>query len=107
MAFLVLVGAILLLSVREWIFLLARKKAAELRETPPLGCQITLWRRQDRCTLLSLLALAFALAKELSGEAHVERECQQMQACNCVETNQQNKTSDRATAYLKVTEETI
>ena len=33
--FLLLVSAIFLMSLREWILLLARKKAADLRETPP------------------------------------------------------------------------
>ncbi len=103
--FLVLVSAILLLSVREWILLLARKKAAELRETPATWLPDYALAKTRPLHLVSLLALAFALAKELSGEAHMERENQRLLACNCIETNSQHKNHCRATAYLNTTEE--
>ena len=81
--FLLLVGVIVCLSVREWILLLARRKPAVLRETEPVwlpdyavtegGPKIR------RCA--GAAALALALAKELSGEAQLERA--QQQACVC------------------------
>jgi carbon starvation protein len=71
--FLFLVSAIFLISVREWILLLARKKAADLRETPPTWLPDYALARAKPWSGVALLALAFALAKELSGEAELER----------------------------------
>jgi len=71
--FLVLVAAIFLLSVREWILLLARKKAAEPRETPPTWLPEYAVAEAQPLKVFSLLALAAALLRELSGEAAVDR----------------------------------
>jgi len=79
--FLVLVSAIVLISVREWILLLARKKAAELRETPAVWLPDYAIAESKPLNFLSLLALGLALLKELSGEAHLERA--QQTACVC------------------------
>jgi carbon starvation protein len=71
--FLALVSAILLSSVREWILLLARRKAAELHETPPVWLPEYALAKSRPWNFFSLIALGFALAKELSGEAQLER----------------------------------
>jgi carbon starvation protein len=71
--FLLLVSAVVLISVREWILLLARKKIAEVRETPPVWLPDYAVAEGKPLKLLGLFALAFALAKELSGEAQLER----------------------------------
>jgi carbon starvation protein len=95
--FLVLVAAIFLMSVREWILLLARKKAADLRETPPTWLPDYAMAESKPLAGVALLALAFALVKELSGEAELERAREQ--ACLHV---------DRATdaqIYVQTTEQ--
>ena len=71
--FLFLVSAIFLMSVREWILLLARKKAADLRETPPTWLPDYALAQAKPLSAVALLALAFALVKELSGEAELHR----------------------------------
>ena len=79
--FLILVTAIFLLSVREWILLLARKKAAEPRETTPTWLPEYAVAEVQPLKALSLLALAAALLKELSGEAAVDRAQQGQSIC--------------------------
>ncbi|HLP78429.1 MAG TPA: carbon starvation CstA family protein, partial [Candidatus Paceibacterota bacterium] len=86
-AFLALVSVIVLISVREWILLLARMKAAELREEPPNWLPDYALAESKPLKFTSLLALGFALAKELSGEAHLER-AQQAQLCHCHPPNE-------------------
>jgi carbon starvation protein len=81
--FLVLVSAIVVLSLREWIWLLARKKAAELRESPPVWLPEFAMAKAKPLRLGSLFALALALAKELSGENQLEHDRQAAQLCVC------------------------
>ena len=71
--FLFLIIVIVLLSAREWILLLARKKAAELCETPPVWLPDYALAEAKPLNALALLALVFALARELSGQADLER----------------------------------
>jgi carbon starvation protein len=71
--FLVLISAIFLMSLREWTLLLARKKVADLRETPPTWLPDYALAQAKPLSAVALLALAFALAKELSGEADLDR----------------------------------
>jgi carbon starvation protein len=71
--FLFLVSAIFLMSVREWLLLIARKKAADLRETPPTWLPDYALAQAKPLSAVALLALAFALVKELSGEAELHR----------------------------------
>jgi carbon starvation protein len=71
--FLVLVSLIVLFSVREWILLLARKKLAELKETPPTWLPDYLVAEGKPLRLLGLFTLALALARELTGEAQMDR----------------------------------
>ena len=80
--FLLLVSAIFLMSLREWILLLARKKAADLRETPPTWLPDYMLAQTKPMSAVALLALAFALAKELSGEADLDR-ARQAHTCAC------------------------
>ena len=83
-AFMILMSVILCLSVREWILLLARRKVAVLRETAPVWLPHYAVAESRPLHLVSLIALAFALAKELCGQAQFER-LQQAQgpACPC------------------------
>jgi carbon starvation protein len=77
--FLVLVTAIILLSAREWILLLTRRKPAVLHETEPVWLPDYALKEAgpNLRTVAGTAALAFGLAKELSGESHFERARQQ------------------------------
>jgi carbon starvation protein len=81
--FLALVTAIVSLSVREWILLLARRKPAVLHETAPMWLPEYAIAESKPLRLTSLLTLTFAFAKELSGEAEMERARQVAGHHNC------------------------
>jgi hypothetical protein len=109
-AFLVLVTAIAFLSFREWLLLLARKKVAVLREAAPIWLPDYAVVESKPLHLVSLLALAIALAKELSGEAQLERV--ELAAAEGKHEHQpqdgvaQNVASkDRSKAYVEMTEQ--
>jgi hypothetical protein len=85
--FLALVTAIVLLSLREWFLLLSRRKPAVLHETEPvwLPDYAVVEGGRKFSGAAGTAALALALAKEWSGESHLER-AQQMQVqavCKC------------------------
>src|SRR5208282_802205 len=72
--FLVMVSAIVLLSAREWMLLLGRLKPAVLCETEPVWLpDYAVAEARRPVHLAGLAALAFALTKELSGEAEMQR----------------------------------
>jgi len=83
-SFLILISTVFLMSLREWILLLARKKAADLRETPPTWLPDYALAQAKPLSGVALLALAFALVKELSGEADLDR-ARQAHTCACAE----------------------
>jgi carbon starvation protein len=95
--FLFLVTAIFLMSMWEWILLLARKKVADLRETPPTWLPDYALAQSKPLGGVALLALAFALVKELSGEAELDR-ARHAQDCAC-----EQKSDDKI--YTEVTDE--
>jgi carbon starvation protein len=80
--FLALVVAIFLISAREWILLLARKKLVALRESGPVWLPDYAIAEGKPLRMFSLFTLAFALMKELSGEAAVDRTEQHAAVCN-------------------------
>ena len=81
--FLLLVAAIALLSVREWLLLLARRKPAVLRETEPVWLPDYAVAESRPFHVAGVAAVAFALAKELSGEADMDRARQVAALCEC------------------------
>jgi carbon starvation protein len=81
--FLLLVAAIVVLSVREWLLLLMRRRAAVLRESTPVWLPEYAVAEGRPLRAVSLLALAFGLARELSGEAQLERAQRAQAACAC------------------------
>jgi hypothetical protein len=97
---LVLVSIIILMSVREWILLLARKRLAELRETAPVWLPDYAVADGKPLRMVGLFALAFALAKELSGEAQLERA--QKQVCEC-NADHVDKSAEKI--YVETTEQ--
>jgi carbon starvation protein len=82
--FLLLQGIIVILSIRDWALLLRRKRPAVLQETPPVWLPDQALCEPKPLRAAGWLALGFALAKELSGEAQLERARQeQTQCCAC------------------------
>ena len=80
--FMLLIILIIGLSAREWILLLARKKLAVLHETPPVWLPEYALAAGKPMNLFHLGALFFALLRELSGEAEMDR----LQSCAAVST---------------------
>src|SRR5256884_58649 len=87
--FLVLVVLIVAISVREWILLLARKRLAALRESDPVWLPDYAVAEGRPSRLFGLIALAFALGKELSGEAALERAQRSAALCDCASPRHQ------------------
>ena len=100
--FLALVVSIFLISVREWILLLARKKLAVLHETEPTWLPDYAVAEARPLHAASLLALGLALLREISGEAKVDRAEQLQQHTACAH---HDHGSNREQAYLRTTEE--
>ena len=86
LAFMVLVTMIVLLCVREWILLWARKKLCQLRENDPVWLPDYAVAEGRPLKLMGLLALSLALLKELSGEAAIDRVQQHAARCDCLES---------------------
>jgi carbon starvation protein len=99
--FLALVIAIILLSLREWFLLLSHRKPAVLHETEPvwLPDYAVVEGGRKFSGAAGATALALALAKEWSGESHLERAQQQARAvCECHSANAQQ-------IYVEATEQ--
>jgi hypothetical protein len=64
---------ILLLSVREWALLVARRRAAVLHEAAPVWLPEHALAEGRPVRLFGLLALGLGLIREWSGEAQFER----------------------------------
>ena len=92
--FLILVIGIFLISLREWILLVARKKLVALRETEPTWLPDYAVTEAKPLHVASLIALGLALLREISGEAKVDR----VQACQCQHESREH-------AYLHAAEE--
>jgi carbon starvation protein len=78
-AFLLLVVMIVFLSAREWVLLLARRRVAQLHESPPVWLPDYALAEARPANVMALIALGFALIRELSGQADIER----AQKCTC------------------------
>jgi len=104
-SFLVMVSVIVLLSLCEWMLLLSRRKPAVLRESEPvwLPDYALVEGGKKFGGVAGTAALTLALAKELSGEAQLERAQQQAAHCQCghAETNDQSAQK----VYMEVTEQ--
>jgi carbon starvation protein len=96
--FLVLVAIVFLISVREWVLLLARRKQLVLRETPPTWLPDYAIAEARPLRVGSIVTLAIALLREVSGEAKVDRIAEE-QACACAPEH------TRSGAYMKAAEQ--
>jgi carbon starvation protein len=103
--FLALVSVILLLSLREWWALLSRRKPAVLRETEPVWLPDYAVKEggPNFRSAAGTAAIALGLAKELSGEAHIERAKQAEIVCVCEEHKHAPKTDEQR--YVEMTEQ--
>ncbi len=103
--FLGLVSVIVLLSLREWILLLSRRKPAVLRESEPVWLPDYAVAEGGRSFggVAGTAALTLALAKELSNEAAIERAQQHATVCECDSVKPDDKTAQKI--YLEVTEQ--
>ncbi|HTD87272.1 MAG TPA: carbon starvation CstA family protein [Candidatus Binatia bacterium] len=97
--FLILVVMIVLLSAREWILLIARRRVAQLHESPPVWLPEYAVAEARPASGLALIALGFALIRELSGQADVER----AQKCTC-RVFRVSGMEDRGAAYERALE---
>ncbi len=84
--FLILVTAILTISIREWLLLIARKKPATQHETEPvwLDAGDLDAKSHSPVTALGAIALGLTLLKEISGEAAIEREQEVAMKVDCI-----------------------
>ena len=80
--FLLLVTGIVVLSVREWLLLLLRQKLAQLVESQPVWLPEYALAAARPIGILGVIGLLIALAKELSGEAALDR-AQEAEKCAC------------------------
>lgn len=106
-AFLILVGGVVLLSVREWVLLGSHRKPPQLREHPPL------WLPDYAVTeaganlrgAAGTAALALTLARELAGENQLERaRAAHAATCACANaTDSQEKSPGEI--YVETTEQ--
>jgi carbon starvation protein len=94
--FLLMILAIVTLSAREWILLLARQRLSRLSETAPVWLPAYAMAESRPRGFGSLLLLALLLAREWSGQAAVDRA--QREVCGCAKTK-----DERVHAYLQVT----
>ncbi len=83
-AFLLLVAGIVALSIGEWLALIGGRKAPTSSETEPV------WLPPDPVSgspaaALGAAALAFTLAKELTGQADLDRAQARAEQCDCVQ----------------------
>jgi len=81
--FMVMVLAIAAISAWEWLALVTRKRAAVLRESEPVWLPEYAVAESRPMPVMGLMAIGFGLAKELSGEAHMERAQQTAMTCHC------------------------
>jgi len=72
--FMVLVGAMFLISVTEWLLLLTRRRLAILAESKPVWLPDSALAEGSQVSFATAIIIGLALIRHLSGESHVERE---------------------------------
>jgi hypothetical protein len=90
---------VFVISLYEWWQLIARKRVADLHETSPSWLPDYAIVEGKPSNILSYLAVLFGLAKELSGEAELERA--HAKHCACVESHEKKS---EAQVYVAATE---
>jgi carbon starvation protein len=106
--FLVLVGLIALLTAREALLLIARRKLAVLSESAPVWLPDYALVEAKPLHMVGLIALILAMAKEISGEAAIERAhpahiCEHLEIAPNIPCSTKASSADTA-KYLDATE---
>ena len=109
---LLLTAAIVVVSFREWLLLLARRRSPTLRESEPVWLPNVAVAESNRLRLVSVVPLAFTLLKELSAEGALERAHPKATACECsgpqLSVGKTGEIADlaktRTQTYLEITE---
>jgi len=104
-SFLTLVSIIILISVREWMVLLARRKPAQLRESNPVWLEDYAVTESRSVNIAGAAALALTLAKELSGEAQMDRARQETQVVCACDRHQQAVAKTDEQLYVDMTKD--
>lgn len=108
--FMVMVVAIFAISVWEWVRLLMPGAPLKLHESETVWLPEYAVAETKPVSVVGVVALSCALARELSGEAHLERAQQLALKCNCADTRVdllgQNKScaKTRDEIYVEATE---
>jgi carbon starvation protein len=104
--FLTLVSVVLLLSLWEWWLLLSRRKPAVLRESEPVWLPDYALKEggANLRSAAGTAAIALGLAKELSGEAHLERARQAEITCVCEHHADADAAKTEEQRYVEMTE---
>lgn len=82
-AFLALAATVVALTVLEWIRLWRRERQPDLSETEPVYLSDAALSLEKGVPVMSVAALGFALLRDLSGEAAIDRVEAQLIACAC------------------------
>ena len=106
---------VVLLSVTEWILLLARKRLAKLCESEPVWLPAYAVAEGKPLQIFGLFALGLGLLRELSGEAHIERVRATLAECSSGQIGHQHnastfnlagqRRSEKERAYVQATQE--
>jgi hypothetical protein len=109
--FLLMVGAIVVLSVREWVLLLRGSRSAALHESPAVELPEYAVAEGKPLHVAGVLGLTLALAKELTAEGQTERYRNEAILCECGRPQADGEISSETTgrsahvrAYLESTE---
>ncbi len=102
--FLLLVSAIVVLSVREWVSLLRGRKEPVLHETAPVLLPDYALAEGRPIPVAGIIGVGLALARELSGEADIERQKTLIVQCPVHQHQQIESRANERTCYLDMTE---
>ena len=104
--FLALVSVIILLSLREWMLLISRRKPAHLHEAKSVWLPDHAIKEggANLRTAGGTAAIALGLAKELAGEAALERARQAEVVCVCEQENPDPHSRSDGKRYVEMTE---
>ena len=106
-AFLILAGAILVISVSEWLKLLGGSRPPKLTETQPVWLPEGSVLENRPANVMGLVALGCTLAREISGQSAIDREKarQEIAACECKTPDGERKQGSlRRNVYLSVSD---
>jgi hypothetical protein len=109
--FLLMVGSIVVLSIREWNLLVRGRRSAALHESPAIDLPEYAVAEGKPIRAVAAIGLTLALAKELTTEGQTERARNEAILCECGRPQPEGEISSKTTgrrahvkAYLETTE---